>query len=319
MPKWLIILLVVLIVVFIGCCGGIATCYYAVGRAGSALSKAVREGTGMSFDGTLPASFPKDVPIYSGFKPTFSIAPAGQEQGAVTLTGKGDPSKIGEFYEKALADNGWKQTATHGSADEITQTYTKDTRTVSINATSATGSTTLVITYGKKEGGEEKEPVEETPTTPPPATPRAPGGTRTPPPGAAAPTPPGDDDAPAARPANNAGAAATPSTPAAGTKLPANFPSDVPVYSGLTPGFSFADKAKGSGSVMLSGKVDKDKAQAYYEKELAAKGWKQEQNTDIGAGSVLVYSKEGRKLSMTIIPEADKGETMVTISYEKSE
>jgi hypothetical protein len=301
MPKWLIILLVVLLLIILSCCGGFVTCTYLLKRG----VDTAKESVGVSFGDQLPASFPKDIPVYSGFKPTFSLAPAGSDSGMVTLTGKGDPSDIGDFYEKTLADNGWKQTASNTIPDGLTQSYTKGDREATININKSGADTTLVINYGKKGTTETKEP-DETPTTP-----RSP--TRTPDEGA--PPPPGDDTPPTpARPANNAGDAATP-----GAKLPANFPADVPVYSGLTPGFSFADKVKGSGSVMLSGKVDKDKTIAYYEKELAAKGWKQEQNTDIGAGSVLVYSKESRKLSMTVIPDADKGETMVTISYEKSE
>jgi len=99
--------------------------------------------------------------------------------------------------------------------------------------------------------------------------------------------------------------------------MPANFPTDVPVYTGLTPNMSRADKTNGSGMVMLTGKVDKDKMVAYYEKELEGKGWKQEQNQDLGVATIMTYSKESRRLTLTASPNADTGDTTVTISYQQ--
>lgn len=99
------------------------------------------------------------------------------------------------------------------------------------------------------------------------------------------------------------------------TKLPSNFPSDVPVYSGLSPTYSMADKTKNSGVVMFNGAGDPEKVSAYYQKELEAKGWKQETNTTFNNMTVLKYSKDEQTVNLSIVPE--DGKLTVTMQYGK--
>jgi hypothetical protein len=303
MPKWLIILLIILLIIVVGCCGGFVMCTYVLKKTG----ESVAAKAGMAF-GSLPASFPKDVPVYSGFTPTFSVAPPGSDAGTTTFSGKEDPAKVGEFYDKQMTSDGWTKTADSSIGGGVTQSFTKDDREVTISAHGNSSEATLNIEWNKKGGtrpGGEPADHEETPA------PARPGGEAGAAGGGGAGANAGGNDAPAPRNTVTVG----------GGKLPANFPSDVPVYSGLTPMpmGSFADKMKGSGVAQLSGRVDKDKTEAYYEQQLKDKGWKQESNQDFGAGTIMIYSKDKRKLSVQIVPDSDKGETLVTISYEQSQ
>src|ERR1051325_11559564 len=98
--------------------------------------------------------------------------------------------------------------------------------------------------------------------------------------------------------------------------MPANFPSDVPVYKGLVPITSTADKIRGTGSVILSGKFDRADVASFYEKELEKAGWKQEANNDVGEITQQQYSKDDRKLIVQINP-GDGSASTVMILYEK--
>lgn len=102
---------------------------------------------------------------------------------------------------------------------------------------------------------------------------------------------------------------------AVSTKLPSNFPADVPVYAGLTPAYSMADKTKNSGVVMFNGAGDPEKVSAYYQKELEAKGWKEETNTTFNNMTVLKYSKDEQTVNLSIAPEG--GKLTVTVQYGK--
>ena len=158
MPGWLKILLVVLLVLILGCGCGFAACTFMCHRTAESLGSAIKEaadkegfavdtsGTGLS----LPASFPADVPVYSGFKVVSRIAPPDSKGGSVAFTGSGSPADVGTFYDKQLTDKGWKQVMANTQGDSVTEAYTKDDQTVSITAVNSGGKTTLTITYGKK-------------------------------------------------------------------------------------------------------------------------------------------------------------------------
>ena len=106
-------------------------------------------------------------------------------------------------------------------------------------------------------------------------------------------------------------------TEGAVAKLPDNFPSDVPIFSGMSPTMSYSDKAREAGMAMFtaSGKVGADVIQ-YYQKELPGQGWKEDNVVNIGATTTLIYSKEGR--TVTVMATAnDDNTTMVQITYGK--
>jgi hypothetical protein len=112
---------------------------------------------------------------------------------------------------------------------------------------------------------------------------------------------------------------ATPSTPGEpsirATRLPANFPSDVPVYSGMQPTYALSDKSKGTGHVIFTGSAKVDTVSSYYEKEMINKGWREETNTSINDGWVGIYSKDDRNATVSVSMDGDK--TMVSVMYEK--
>jgi len=102
-------------------------------------------------------------------------------------------------------------------------------------------------------------------------------------------------------------------------KMPANFPTDIPVMAGLTSNFSTADKVKGSGAAIFSGKIKHDDATAYYEKQMTSQGWKMETNTDVGDGTYMAFTKDTRRANVSITTDTDKTTSMVSIQYESNQ
>jgi hypothetical protein len=100
-------------------------------------------------------------------------------------------------------------------------------------------------------------------------------------------------------------------------KIPANFPDDIPIYSGLTCTTAFSDKIKGTGAVVFTGNTAADTLSDYYEKQMGDKGWKEEGNTAINGSYIQSYSKDSRKSSISIVTEGGGKSSTVTISYQK--
>lgn len=106
-------------------------------------------------------------------------------------------------------------------------------------------------------------------------------------------------------------------TPIVTVRMPSNFPTDVPVYKGFKPNtLSSADKMKGSGMVMLTGKADRATVTAFYEKEMEKNGWKQESNSDMGEVTQMLYSKADRTVLVQVSP-GDGTATNLLITYDK--
>ena len=158
MPKWLIILIVVGIVVVLGCCGGLTTCWYFAHKAVQAVpgfmqNQLQKNGVNVNLNGSaisLPANFPSDVPVYSGFTPIESVSPPGQNQTEVTFRGKGSPQKIADYYASELKDKGWTLGQSSAQADVATQAFTKDDQQLSIIVSGNDDAATIVMGYGKK-------------------------------------------------------------------------------------------------------------------------------------------------------------------------
>jgi hypothetical protein len=100
-----------------------------------------------------------------------------------------------------------------------------------------------------------------------------------------------------------------------GMKLPANFPGDVPVYSGMQPMYATSDKIKDNGHVIFSGNGASDTVSSYYESEMVKQGWNEESKTSVKEGWVGIYSKDGR--SATVSVTVENGKTVVSVIYEK--
>ncbi|HUO10967.1 MAG TPA: hypothetical protein VM008_21885 [Phycisphaerae bacterium] len=158
MPKWLIILLVVLLVISIGCCGGVATCFWWVrNKAPAFLKEKMREqGIEMNLpDATgtaaMPSNFPADIPVYTGAKTIQSTANLKLNGGEAGLQTSDSIADVKSFYDKEMADQGWKEENSGSSAaDEQHMSYSKDTRFASVQMNRHGTTTSIVITYGKK-------------------------------------------------------------------------------------------------------------------------------------------------------------------------
>ncbi len=112
--------------------------------------------TGTSIDigsSTIPATFPKDFPIYSGMKLQSSMSGAEKNKNAgywLTFTSADSYDTITNYYKSALSKAGWKETGTFASGDTSTTTVSKNgmSGTLSISKTSDAKETTIIIMLG---------------------------------------------------------------------------------------------------------------------------------------------------------------------------
>ena len=124
-------------------------------------------------------------------------------------------------------------------------------------------------------------------------------------------------DKPAAAPAAPA-APTTPtsvSVPGGGTAsvgtLPADFPKDVPVYTGATV-VSSSTAGGVVGAVLNTGDAI-DKVSAYYKDELAKNGWSTPQAMNAGVNTIIRATKEKRQAAIAIMKDTE-GKTSVSIA-----
>jgi hypothetical protein len=92
-------------------------------------------GGGTASTGSLPADFPKDVPVYEGASVT-SASTTGGVAGAVLMTSDA-PDKVSAFYKDELAKQGWSKPQAIDMSGTSTITATKDKRRVSVAITKA--------------------------------------------------------------------------------------------------------------------------------------------------------------------------------------
>ena len=125
-PKWLIVVAAVLFLIVLVCCGGLTTCYIVGKRAATAVAEKASgitmnpDGKGFSVKtengemnlggGSLPASFPTDVPVYGGLTPTMSFGDAKTGSGTVIFGGKAGASEVAGWYEEQMKAKGWTET-----------------------------------------------------------------------------------------------------------------------------------------------------------------------------------------------------------------
>ncbi len=100
-------------------------------------------------------------------------------------------------------------------------------------------------------------------------------------------------------------------------KVPGDFPKDLPVYAGEITMASSATQNE-MFSIQIASPDPLDKVADFYKKELAAKGWKEE-NTMTQSGDsplhMLTYSKEDRTALVMITKDGDK--TSITVQTSK--
>jgi hypothetical protein len=111
-------------------------------------------------------------------------------------------------------------------------------------------------------------------------------------------------------------------TVGAGAKLPDNFPSAAPVYSGATvvSNVTSSDSGKTAYSVSMTTKDSYDNVANYYKKSLSEKGWKTLQSMNMSA-QYSMYSAENGTLELTVVIQGDEkgGDTTIMLTTgEKS-
>jgi len=102
-------------------------------------------------------------------------------------------------------------------------------------------------------------------------------------------------------------------------KIPDNFPKDVPVFPGAKATLVTTDTKSEMFSVSLTTADTLENVGAYYKKELAANGWKEEQTmTQSGDQPIQMmnYTKENRSVMVTVT--RDGVNTALTLMVSKS-
>jgi hypothetical protein len=102
--------------------------------------------------------------------------------------------------------------------------------------------------------------------------------------------------------------------------LPANFPSDVPIYPGSK--IKLATKSeKGDYSVTLTTSDSQEKVSSYYKEQMAAKGWvldNEEVLGEIGQMNGLgSFTKDSQKTNLAVLQNKENGTTTVFITVSK--
>jgi len=102
--------------------------------------------------------------------------------------------------------------------------------------------------------------------------------------------------------------------------LPANFPSDVPIYPGSK--IKLATKSeKGDYSVTLTTSDSQEKVSSYYKEQMAAKGWvldNEEALGEIGQMNGLgSFTKDSQKTNLAVLQNKENSTTTVFITVSK--
>lgn len=106
--------------------------------------------------GEVPDTFPKEFPLYPGYKVTSSMsgAASGKSNGFwLTLSTTDAPDKVTGFYKTELEKNGWTVESTFTANDMTTQSVSKGTwkGSLSMGKTSSDTETQIVIILGQDE------------------------------------------------------------------------------------------------------------------------------------------------------------------------
>lgn len=107
-----------------------------------------------------------------------------------------------------------------------------------------------------------------------------------------------------------------------GSKLPNNFPSDIPVYPGATVTSSSVtngDAESVTSSATLSTSDSLEKVKAYYDGQLSKDGWTQQDSLNLGSIVNYVVTKNNRQLAVTITPLTNDSTVAVSLVESKKE
>ena len=101
----------------------------------------------------------------------------------------------------------------------------------------------------------------------------------------------------------------------AGTEIPKDFPSDVPVYEGMTINMAHSQQQKGVFMVQALSQDSVEQVATFYEKETAKAGWEEESSTKQGDKMrMLSYTKDDRRLHVAMTTAKDGTNVTLNIS-----
>jgi len=92
----------------------------------------------------VPADFPSDVPTYEGARPMAAMSAAG-EGTVVTFQSADGQQQIYEFYQSALADQGWSVDSEKEFGGQRSLDASKDSRKLSVSITGTKGDSRISI------------------------------------------------------------------------------------------------------------------------------------------------------------------------------
>ncbi|MEI7741925.1 MAG: hypothetical protein WCJ29_05510 [bacterium] len=99
--------------------------------------------------------------------------------------------------------------------------------------------------------------------------------------------------------------------------LPKDFPTDIPVYTGLKINMATVSKTENAATSLLATSTDaQSKVSEWYQKELESKGWAKDSDANSSAGMYLSYKKDLRTLTLGIVGNEEN--TTVTLVVEKA-
>ncbi|MFO7905367.1 MAG: hypothetical protein R6U98_22075 [Pirellulaceae bacterium] len=97
-----------------------------------------------------------------------------------------------------------------------------------------------------------------------------------------------------------------------GTKVPKEFPKDIPLYSNMTVVMSHSQARDQMFVIQATSQDSVAKVSKFYETELPRQGWKEENATVVQDGKTrsLGYEKQGRVLQVTAMDSDDEGTSL---------
>ena len=101
-----------------------------------------------------------------------------------------------------------------------------------------------------------------------------------------------------------------------GTSLPANFPSDIPIYSGATASFSASDvneEGKETSSVTFAVKAKVSDVLGFYKSRMDSAGYELKSEVNF-FGSVLEYENARRQVVISVIGSEEEADLILTIT-----
>jgi hypothetical protein len=96
-----------------------------------------------SWNGQVPADFPKDVPVYKGAEVIASIT--GKDGHHLTLKSKAAVADIAAFYAKELEAQGWEQESSMNMQGNQILAYKKDERNTTVMVNEADDERMIVL------------------------------------------------------------------------------------------------------------------------------------------------------------------------------